>query len=236
MRLAGNSPRSAARWVAAVRGFFTFLQIEGLLQDNPSAQLEAPKSWRPLPQTLASGEVESLLDAPDRSSPRGQRDAAMLELLYATGLRVSELLGLRLGDLHLDAGYLRCLGKGNKERVVPMGGEADAKLQDYLAQSRPVLLRGRRTEVLFVNHRGSAMTRQGFWKIIKRYGAVAGIRTPLSPHTVRHAFATHLLENGADLRSLQILLGHADISTTQIYTHVNRERLKRIHEDYHPRA
>ena len=236
MRLAGNSPRSAARWVAAVRGFFTFLQIEGMLQDNPSAQLEAPKSWRPLPQTLASGEVESLLDAPDRASPRGRRDAAMLELLYATGLRVSELLGLRLGDLHLDAGYLRCLGKGNKERVVPMGGEADAKLQDYLAQSRPVLLRGRRTEVLFVNHRGNAMTRQGFWKIIKRYGAVAGIRTPLSPHTVRHAFATHLLENGADLRSLQILLGHADISTTQIYTHVNRERLKRIHEDYHPRA
>ena len=160
----------------------------------------------------------------------------MLELLYATGLRVSELLGLRLGDLHLDAGYLRCWGKGNKERVVPMGGEADAKLQDYLAQARPVLLRGRRTEVLFVNHRGGAMTRQGFWKIIKRYGAVAGIRTPLSPHTVRHAFATHLLENGADLRSLQLLLGHADISTTQIYTHVNRERLKRIHEDYHPRA
>ncbi len=160
----------------------------------------------------------------------------MLELLYATGLRVSELLGLRLGDLQLDAGYLRCWGKGNKERVVPMGEEADAKLQDYLAQARPLLLRGRRTEMLFVNHRGGTLTRQGFWKIIKRYGAAAGIRTPLSPHTVRHAFATHLLENGADLRSLQILLGHADISTTQIYTHVNRERLKRIHENYHPRA
>jgi len=236
MRIAGSSPRSVARWVAAVRGFFAFLQAEGILKDNPSAQLEAPRSWRPLPRTLASGEIESLLDAPDRGSPRGRRDAAMLELLYATGLRVSELLGLRLGDLHLDAGYLRCLGKGNKERVVPMGGEADARLQDYLAQARPVLLRDRRTEILFVNHRGSAMTRQGFWKLIKRYGARAGIRTPLSPHTVRHAFATHLLENGADLRSLQILLGHADISTTQIYTHVNRERLKRIHEDYHPRA
>ncbi len=236
MRLAGSSPRSVARWVAAVRGFFSFLQAEGIVKESPSAQLEAPKSWRPLPKTLGSGEVEALLDAPDGGSPRGRRDAAMLELLYATGLRVSELLGLRLGDLHLDAGYLRCWGKGNKERVVPMGGEADAKLQDYLAQARPVLLRGRRTEVLFVNHRGAAMTRQGFWKIIKRYGAAAGIRTPLSPHTVRHAFATHLLENGADLRSLQVLLGHADISTTQIYTHVNRERLKRIHEDYHPRA
>ncbi len=236
MRIAGSSPRSVARWIAAVRGFFSFLQIEGMLKDNPSAQLEAPRSWRPLPRTLAPGEVESLLDAPKRGSPRGRRDSAMLELLYATGLRVSELLGLRLGDLQLDAGYLRCLGKGNKERVVPMGEEADAKLQDYLAQARPALLRGRRTEILFVNHRGGALTRQGFWKIIKRYGAAAGIRTPLSPHTVRHAFATHLLENGADLRSLQVLLGHADISTTQIYTHVNRERLKRIHEDYHPRA
>ncbi len=236
MRIAGSSPRSVARWIAAVRGFFSFLQIEGMLKDNPSARLEAPRNWRPLPRTLAAEEVELLLDAPNRGSPRGRRDAAMLELLYATGLRVSELLGLRLGDLQLDAGYLRCWGKGNKERVVPMGEEADAKLQDYLAQARPLLLRGRRTEMLFVNHRGGTLTRQGFWKIIKRYGAAAGIRTPLSPHTVRHAFATHLLENGADLRSLQVLLGHADISTTQIYTHVNRERLKRIHEDYHPRA
>ncbi len=236
MRVQGSSPRSVARWIAAVRGFFSFLQIEGMLKDNPSAQLEAPRSWRPLPRTLGSEEVESLLNAPNRGSPRGRRDSAMLELLYATGLRVSELLGLRLGDLQLDAGYLRCWGKGNKERVVPMGEEADAKLQDYLAEARPTLLRGRRTEILFVNHRGGALTRQGFWKLIKRYGAAAGIRTPLSPHTVRHAFATHLLENGADLRSLQVLLGHADISTTQIYTHVNRERLKRIHEDYHPRA
>ena len=236
MRVGGSSPRSVARWIAAVRGFFSFLQAEGVLVENPSARLEAPRSWRPLPRTLGSGEVESLLDAPDASTPRGQRDAAMVEVLYATGLRVSELLGLRLGDLHLDAGYLRCWGKGSKERVVPLGGEADAKLQGYLAQARPALLGRRRTDVLFVNHRGGGMTRQGFWKIIKRYGAAAGIRTPLSPHMVRHAFATHLLENGADLRSLQVLLGHADISTTQIYTHVNRERLKRVHEDYHPRA
>ena len=154
----------------------------------------------------------------------------------ATGLRVSELVGLRLGDLHLDAGYLRCWGKGNKERVVPLGGEAEARLQRYLAEARPALLGHRRTDVLFVNHRGGPLTRQGFWKNLKRYGQLAGITTPLSPHVVRHAFATHLLENGADLRALQILLGHADISTTQIYTHVNRERLKRIYDDFHPRA
>jgi integrase/recombinase XerD len=189
-----------------------------------------------LPKTLTAGEVESLLAAPDAKTPRGLRDAAMLEVLYATGLRVSELIGLRLGDLHLDAGYLRCWGKGNKERVVPLGGEAEAKLQRYLAEARLALLRGRRTDVLFVNHRGGAMTRQGFWKILKGYGVAAGVGTALSPHVIRHAFATHLLENGADLRSLQILLGHADISTTQIYTHVNRERLKRIYEDFHPRA
>jgi len=236
MRLAGSSPRSVARWVVAVRGFFSHLHAEGAIRDDPSANLDAPRTWRPLPKTLTAGEVEALLAAPDARTPRGSRDAAMLEVLYATGLRVSELVGLRLGDLHLDACYLRCWGKGNKERVVPLGGEAEAKLQRYLAEARPALLRGRRTDVLFVNHRGGALTRQGFWKILKRYGASAGIGAALSPHVVRHAFATHLLENGADLRSLQILLGHADISTTQIYTHVNRERLKRIYEDFHPRA
>ncbi|UCE87967.1 MAG: site-specific tyrosine recombinase XerD [Deltaproteobacteria bacterium] len=236
MRLAGSSPRSVARWVVAVRRFFSHLLAEGAIRQDPSANLEAPRTWRALPRTLTAKEVESLLDAPDRKTPRGSRDAAMLEVLYATGLRVSELVGLRLGDLHLDAGYLRCWGKGNKERVVPLGGEADARLQAYLAVARPTLLQGRRTDVLFVNHRGGALTRQGFWKILKRYGVSAGITMALSPHVVRHAFATHLLENGADLRALQILLGHADISTTQIYTHVNRERLKRIYEDFHPRA
>jgi integrase/recombinase XerD len=236
MRLAGSSPRSVARWVVAVRGFFSHLHEEGIIRHDPSAHLEAPRTWRRLPKTLSAAEVEALLAAPDRKTPRGLRDAAMLEVLYATGLRVSELVSLRLGDLHLDAGYVRCWGKGNKERVVPLGGEAEAKLHRYLAEARPVLLRGLRTDVLFVNHRGGTLSRQGFWKNLKAYGATAGVGRNLSPHVVRHAFATHLLENGADLRSLQILLGHADISTTQIYTHVNRERLKRIYEDFHPRA
>jgi integrase/recombinase XerD len=236
MRVAGNSPRSVARWVVAVKGFFAHLHAEETIARNPSAELEPPRTWRSLPKTLSAGEVEALLAAPQGTSPRGLRDLAMLEVLYATGLRVSELIGLRLGDLHLDAGYLRCWGKGNKERVVPLGGVAEAKLQRYLAESRPILLRGRRTEILFVNCRGAGLTRQGFWKNLKLYGISAGVRTALSPHVVRHAFATHLLENGADLRSLQLLLGHADISTTQIYTHVNRERLKRVYEDFHPRA
>jgi integrase/recombinase XerD len=236
MRLKGSSPRSVARWIVAVRGFVSHLVVEGAMGQDPAANLQAPRTWRPLPRTLTAAEVEALLEMPDRNTPKGLRDAAMIEVLYATGLRVSELVGLRLGDLHLDAGYLRCWGKGNKERVVPLGGEAEAILQPYLAEARPALLRGRRTDVLFVNHRGGSMTRQGFWKNLKRYGSLAGIGTPLSPHVVRHAFATHLLENGADLRALQILLGHADISTTQIYSHVNRERLKRIYEDFHPRA
>ncbi len=177
-----------------------------------------------------------MLAAPDRGEPGGLRDAAMLELLYATGLRVSELLGLRLGDLHLDAGYLRCTGKREKERVVPLGSQADAMVQRYLAEGRPALVGDKRSDWLFVNRRGGPMTRQGFWKILRAYGRKAGIRTPLSPHVVRHSFATHLLENGADLRSVQVMLGHADISTTQIYTHVNRERLRRLYEDFHPRA
>jgi integrase/recombinase XerD len=236
MRVRGGSPRSVARWVVAIKGFFSFLQSEGSVERNPAEHLAAPRTWRPLPRCLSAAEVEALLAAPADGTPRSLRDAAMLELLYATGLRASELVGLRIGNLHLDAGYVRCWGKGSKERVVPIGGEAEAKLQRYLAQARPSLLGGRRTEVLFVNHRGGPLTRQGFWKNLKHYGACAGIRSPISPHVVRHAFATHLLENGADLRSLQLLLGHADISTTQIYTHVNRERLKRIHEDFHPRA
>ena len=236
MRIRGSSPRSVTRWLVAVRGFFAYVCVAGVTDHDPTAHLEAPRTWQPLPKVLTSNEVEALLAAPQPDTPRGQRDAAMLEVLYATGLRVSELVGLRLGDLHLDAGYLRCWGKGQKERVVPLGGEAEASVQQYLAQGRPTLLQSKRTNILFVNTRGGSLSRQGFWKIIRGYGIRAGIRKPLSPHMVRHAFATHLLENGADLRSLQILLGHADISTTQIYTHVNRERLKRVYEDFHPRA
>jgi integrase/recombinase XerD len=236
MRVAGSSPRSVARWIVAVRRFYFHLYTEGVIRHDPCANLETPRLWRPLPRTLSTQEVDDLLAAPDDKTPRGLRDRAMLEVLYATGLRVSELTGLRLGDLHLDAGYVRCWGKGKKERIVPLGGESEARLQRYLAEARPRLMKGRKTDILFVNHRGGPLTRQGFWKNLKRYGTQAGVRTSLSPHVVRHAFATHLLENGADLRSLQILLGHADISTTQIYTHVNRERLKRVYENFHPRA
>lgn len=236
MRVDTRSPRSVARWIVAIKGFFGYMLAEGVIDEDPSAHLDSPRIWRTLPKVLTFKEVESLLMAPDRSDSRGMRDAAMMEVLYGTGLRVSELLRLHLGDLHLDAGYLRCWGKGSKERVVPLGGEADATLQGYLAEARPALLNGKRTDTLFVNARGLALTRQGFWKMIKRYGVVAGIGTPLSPHVVRHSFATHLLENGADLRAVQLMLGHSDISTTQIYTHVNRERLRRLYEDFHPRA
>jgi integrase/recombinase XerD len=236
MRVDGRSPRSVARWLVAVRGFFAYALAENVVTSDPARHLDAPRLWRNLPRVLSFPEVEGLLAAPDRGDPRGLRDAAMLEVLYATGVRVSELLQLRLNDIHLDAGYLRCLGKGSKERVIPLGGQADATLQLYLSKARPVLLQGKRSDVLFVNLRGGALTRQGFWKIIKRYGVRAGISGKLSPHVVRHSFATHLLENGADLRSVQIMLGHADISTTQIYTHVNRERLRRLYQDFHPRA
>jgi integrase/recombinase XerD len=236
MRTEGRSPRSIARWLVAVRGFFRYLVREGVVTDDPTGHLEMPRTWRSLPRVLSFEEVEKLVGAPDRSTATGLRDAAMLEVLYATGLRVSELVGLRLGDLHLDASYLRCVGKGAKERVVPLGGEADAALQAYLAVGRLELLRGRRTNVLFVNRRGGSLTRQGFWKVVKTCARKAGIRTPISPHTLRHCFATHLLENGADLRSVQAMLGHADISTTQIYTHINRERLRRLYQDFHPRG
>lgn len=236
LRAHGASPRSVARFIVAVRRFFSYLLDEGAVRADPTANLQAPRTWRALPKVLTAQEVEALLATPERTEPLGLRDAAMLEVLYATGLRVSELVGLGLGDLHLDAGYLRCRGKGDKERVVPLGAEADAVLQDYLARARPVLLAGRRTDAVFVNRRGRMMSRQGFWKALRRYGSRAGIRKPLSPHVVRHSFATHLLENGADLRSLQLMLGHVDISTTQIYTHVNRERLRRVYESFHPRA
>ena len=236
MRTMGRSPRSVARWLVAVRGFYAWLAQQGTIADNPAARLEPPKIWKTLPRVLDGTDVLRLLESPDRGDPRGARDAAMLEVLYATGLRVSELVGLRLHDLRLDAGYLRCVGKGSKERLVPMGAEANAALRAYLDSGREALLAGRRSDTVFVGRAGAPLTRQGFWKLIKAHGRRAGIRASLSPHVVRHSFATHLLENGADLRAVQMLLGHADISTTQIYTHVNRERLRRLYRDFHPRA
>jgi integrase/recombinase XerD len=236
MRTAGRSPRSVARWLVAVRGYYTWLAQEGAIAENPAARLTPPKVWKTLPKVLDGSDVVRLLEAPDRAEPRGARDAAMLEVLYATGLRASELCGLRLSDLRLDAGYLRCVGKGSKERVVPLGAEASLALQTYLGSGREALLAGKRTETVFVGRAGRPLSRQGFWKLIKAHGRRAGIRASLSPHVIRHSFATHLLENGADLRVVQMLLGHADISTTQIYTHVNRERLKRLYRDFHPRA
>jgi integrase/recombinase XerD len=236
LRAQGRAPRSIARFIVAVRAFFAFLVEEGVIGDDPSARLDAPHSWSPLPHVLDGQAVERLLASPDRREPRGARDAAMLEVLYATGLRASELVGLRLGDLHLDAGYVRCLGKGSKERVVPIGAEANEALQTWLATGRPALLKARRSEWLFVNRSGGPLTRQGFWKILKAHVRNARLGETISPHTLRHSFATHLLEHGADLRSVQLLLGHADISTTQIYTHVNRERLRRLYAHHHPRA
>ncbi len=236
LRGQGRAPRSVARWIAAVRGFYAWLRERGIVADDPARRLDAPRPWRSLPKCLSLGEVDRLLEAPDRSQPRGLRDAAMLEVLYATGLRVSELVNLRLGDLRLDAGYLTCTGKGSKERVVPLGATANSALQRYLAEGRPALLGGKRTETLFVNRQGARLTRQGFWKNLRSYGRTAGIAGPLTPHALRHSFATHLLERGADLRTVQVLLGHADVSTTEIYTHVTRERLRRLYDDFHPRA
>jgi integrase/recombinase XerD len=235
-RTDGRSPRSVARWLVATRSFFAWLVQEGTIGADPAIRLEPPKTWKTLPKVLDGADVSRLLLAPDTADPRGVRDRAMLEVLYATGLRVSELCGLKLHDLHLDAGYLRCIGKGQKERVVPIGAEAMAALSAYLGTARPQLLAERRSDYAFVSRAGQPLTRQAFWKLIKAHGRRAGIRASLSPHVVRHSFATHLLENGADLRAVQMLLGHADISTTQIYTHVNRERLKRLYRDFHPRA
>jgi integrase/recombinase XerD len=229
------APRSAARALSAMRGFFGALIEEGERADDPTEHLEAPRRWQRLPKVLTEEEVERLLAAPDGARPAGVRDRAMLELLYATGLRVSELVGLRLPQLRLEGGFLLAFGKGAKERVVPVGETAEAALRRYLAQVRPGLGGGRRPEV-FLNLRGMPLTRQGFWKILSAYGRRAGIGRPISPHMLRHSFATHLLEHGADLRVVQTLLGHSDISTTEIYTHVHRERLRGLYDRFHPRA
>jgi integrase/recombinase XerD len=231
----GISPRSLARNLSSIRGFYRFLVSEGRLDSNPARLQEAPRLPRRLPGALSMNEVDRLLAQPDPATPAGLRDRAMLELLYATGLRVSELIHLKVFDINMEAGFLRTLGKGSKERLVPVGAKALDAVKEYLLYGRRPLLKGVNPPFLFLNGRGKALTRQGFWKIIRAYGLKASIRRKISPHSLRHSFATHLLENGADLRSVQLMLGHADISTTQVYTHVTRERLKQIHEQYHPR-
>ena len=229
------SARSCARNLSSLKMFFRFLVSDGKIKTSPARLLEATKLSQRLPGILSRQEVDSLLSQPDGSNHLGQRDKALLEILYATGLRVSELVGLKLSNINLEAGYVRMIGKGSKERIVPMGSKALDTLKAYLSEGRPRLLKGRSSSYLFLNLRGSPITRQGFWKIIKKYGRSAGIKKEITPHKLRHSFATHLLEGGADLRSVQVMLGHADISTTQIYTHITRERLKQVHERYHPR-
>jgi len=229
-------PRSTSRLVSSLKRFFQFAVREGLRHDDPASALESPKLPRSLPRSLSEAEVEALLEAPDTAAPQGLRDRAMLETLYASGLRVSELVGLKTVQVSLDMGVVRVLGKGSKERLTPLGEEATDWIVRYQRDARPQLLGARKSDALFVTTRGGPMTRQAFWALIKRHAARAGIARPISPHTLRHAFATHLINHGADLRVVQLLLGHADISTTQIYTHVARERLKALHAKHHPRG
>jgi integrase/recombinase XerD len=230
----GLAARSRARKLSALRQFFRFLEREEAVAANPAELLDSPRLPRRLPKVMGEPEVEALLAAPDPATPAGQRDGALLEVLYATGLRVSELVGLTLKQLDLRRGVVRPLGKGSKERVVPMVAPAVEKLQLYLSQGRPRLLQGRQSPYVFLNRRGGKLSRQGFWKILKNYARKLGVRD-LSPHTLRHSFATHLLSRGANLRVLQLLLGHADLATTQIYTHLDAARLKEIHRKAHPR-
>lgn len=231
----GKSPRSIARCLSAMRSFFKFLREQKLRSDNPVAIHKTPKIGRALPKDLSEADVEALIHAPDLNTALGMRDRAMLEVLYACGLRVTELLNLRLELINLKQGYLRIVGKGNKERLVPMGQTACEWVEKYLAESRPALYKSA-TDYVFLTQLGGLMSRQNFWYAIKRYALQAGIQAELSPHTLRHAFATHLLNHGADLRVVQMLLGHSDLSTTQIYTHVAQVRMQQLHAKYHPRA
>ena len=231
----GLSARSVARNISTIKTFFRFLAAEGKIKSSPARLLETPRLARRLPKILNQGEVERLISQPDPSKALGQRDRAMLEILYATGLRVSELVGLKVLGVNLEAGYVRILGKGSKERAVPIGEKAAGAVKEYLTNGRIQLAKHTNTATLFLNLRGHPLTRQGFWKIIKKYGKEAAINKKITPHGIRHSFASHLLEAGADLRSVQVMLGHADIATTQIYTHVTRERLKELHEKCHPR-
>ena len=232
----GLSSRSVARHVTTLRNFFGFLLREGVISSDPSEHLRTPRQWQNIPKFLNLEQIEQLISAPDPSRPVGLRDRAMLQLLYASGLRVSELCRVGMSDLNLEMGVLRTIGKGNKQRLVPVGKEAIRAVREYLESGRGALLKRRASRYLFVTGRGSCLTRQAFWKLLAGYGRKTGIFHGVTPHVLRHSFATHLLEGGADLRSVQVMLGHADISTTQIYTHVMRSRLRRVVEQHHPRA
>ena len=235
-RAGGFAESTVTRNLVAVRHFMRFSVQEGWIEEDPSELIALPRARRSLPKTLSATQVEALLDAPDTERPIGLRDAAMLAVLYATGVRVTELVQMKLRRVNLESGIVRVLGKGDKERLVPFGPVAAGKVENYLAQGRGLLLKQRHCAELFVTSRGAGMTRQAFWHIIRKYAQKAGIRSSISPHTMRHSFATHLIEHGADLRIVQEMLGHADISTTEIYTHVNRARLKQIHQQHHPRG
>lgn len=232
----GLSPTSTARAVAAVRGYFKFLRLNGAIAANPADDLRSPRTFKALPKFLSVEDVDALLAAPEVTKPLGLRDRALIELLYATGLRVSELVGLRMADVRLSEGFLKTLGKGSKERIVPIGDEAANWVSTYLKDARPSLTKKRETPFLFLNARGQRLSRVGFWKGLKAYGVKAGVRGSLSPHVLRHSFATHLLDRGADLRAIQAMLGHADLSTTQIYTHVLEARLRQVYDRFHPRS
>lgn len=236
LRNSGLKERSISRALSSLKSFFKYLVSEGEIEKNPTALIDTPKLQQSLPKVMSPEEVDRLLSAPERSTTRGLRDLAMLELLYATGLRVSELVNLSLNDLHLEEGFLRVMGKGSKERIVPIAEKTIYTIKKYLEKSRPFFAKESHNSQLFFSRPGRKMTRQAFWTIIKKYALKAGISTEITPHTLRHSFATHLLVNGADLRAVQLMLGHSDISTTQIYTHLETPRLKKIIKKYHPRA
>ncbi|MGJ9382440.1 site-specific tyrosine recombinase XerD [Salipaludibacillus sp. CF4.18] len=232
----GRASSSSTRMLSTIRSFHQFMQRESIISHDPTLHIESPRPDKNLPKVLSTSEVEMLLEAPDERTPLGMRNKAMLELLYATGIRVTELCTMKLADIHLHMGFIRCIGKGNKERIIPLGQVASESLEKYLQTSRPKLSKKQDHDFLFVNHHGRSMSRQGFWKVLKQISKDARIEKELTPHTLRHSFATHLLENGADLRAVQEMLGHADISTTQIYTHVTKVRMKEVYSQYHPRA
>jgi len=231
----GRSPASSRRALSCIRHFFKYLVMQGVIDRSPAVNVQAPRKWRRLPSFLSSREVETLLEAPDMTSPHGLRNKAMLEMMYATGMRVSEICDLKTAQVDFEGAFLRCAGKGSKQRLIPFGTVALSWANEYLSRARPLLLKGKTSAFLFVSRLGKNLTRQFVWKIIKRYGAECEIEKTIYPHILRHSFATHLLENGADLLSLKMMLGHSDLSTTQIYTHITKERLKSLHTKFHPR-